>query len=168
MFEPPKICCSKRIKDNANWLVSDQMLRYYCESFLNSFWPNGTSSSSSQTPPPEPETPPPKLTKEEKQKLRERAHNLICQWVHNNREDVYCLLLGEKNLTRGLIKIFTALQDEVLNRHLILRLIETVLVELISHEPQRPRSAAVIEEEGELTGNPFLEESQQYWTRSTN
>ena len=114
---------SKRIRDFVNWCVSDQMLRYYCETFRNTWWPNGKHA-----PPAAPSSP---LTTEEKEKLRNQAVNLICKWVHNNRDDVYCLALGEKNLTRGVVKIFTCVQEQTFNKHLIIRVIETFLRELL-------------------------------------
>ncbi len=113
---------SKRIRDFVGWLMSDQMIRYYCETFLNSFWPNGQLA---EQPPKE------AMGDAEREELRNKAVKLICKWVHNNRDDVYCLLLGEKNLTRGVVKWFTSVQEQTFNKHLIIRLMELLLREML-------------------------------------
>merc|ERR1712226_363649 len=117
---------SKRIRDFVNWCISDQLVRSYFEMFRDAMWPSGKTQ---QPPFPAPEE---DISEEEKENLRSMAVNLICKWVHNNRDNVYCMALGEKNLTRGVVKVFTCFQERTFNKHLIIRVIETFLSELLT------------------------------------
>ncbi len=54
---------------------------------------------------------------------RNEARTLLA----NNIPDVLCQLLGQQNARRGVLKIWSALQDERLNKHLLYDLLEVII-----------------------------------------
>nr|XP_039256682.1 sorting nexin-25-like [Styela clava] len=113
---------NKQIKDTLHWLISDPMLTYYLQLFMDSMWPDGQLK--------------PKLTssrsEEEKTQTALEAQVKLLQ----NIPEAFQSLIGQENARRGILKIFHALQDEKLNKHifynLLCEMVEEVFPDIIS------------------------------------
>ncbi|KAH9513960.1 sorting nexin 25 [Bulinus truncatus] len=106
----------RQLKETVDHLVSEQMLIYYIQLFKDSMSPEGYS-------------PDPLQSKQEQQKLEDRLQAKAK--LLENMPDPLKSILGEDNGRRGIIKIFEALQDKNLNKHLFYNLLEIFLLELL-------------------------------------
>ncbi|XP_059174866.1 sorting nexin-25-like [Physella acuta] len=108
----------KQLKETVEWLVSEQMLIYYIQLLKDSMWPDGKMAE-----------PQPPQTEEQKHFNRMLAKKKLLEGMPGL--DTIQTLVGDENGRRGIIKIFEALQDKNLNKHLLYNLLEIFLLELL-------------------------------------
>ncbi|CAG5115635.1 unnamed protein product [Candidula unifasciata] len=106
----------RQLKATVDWLVSEQMLIYYTQTFKDSFWPDGDWAK-----------PSPPRSDQQKLDNRIQAKTKLLE----NMPDTLKTLVGEDNGRRGMIKIFEVLQNKNLNKHLLYNLLEIILLELL-------------------------------------
>ncbi|GFN79491.1 sorting nexin-25-like [Plakobranchus ocellatus] len=116
-----------QLKATVDWLVSEQMLIYYTQTFKESMWPDGELASM-----------PAPRSDEQKQECRMQAKTKLLENIPDNLKT----LVGEDNARRGVIKIFEVLQHKNFNKHLIYNLIELLIMEVLP-EVKRARDKLV-------------------------
>lgn len=100
---------NKQIKDTLHWLISDPMLTYYLQTFIDSMWPNGHLK------------PKPTLERSDDQKIQTALETKVK--LLQNIPETFQSLIGQENAKRGILKIFNALQDSRLNKHIFYHLL---------------------------------------------
>ncbi|XP_012936489.1 sorting nexin-25 [Aplysia californica] len=106
----------RQLKATVDWLVSEQMLIYYTQTFKDSLWPDGEWAPSAAA-----------RNDAQQQEDRMRAKTKLLE----NMPDILRTMVGEDNGRRGIIKIFEVLQNKNLNKHLLYNLLELLLTELL-------------------------------------
>ena len=103
----------RQLRLTAVWLISEPMLVYYLESFQDVLLKDTTDLKQSSN-----------RSDEEKTRSKELAHNLLQTTLPDFLQEV----LGAENARRGLDKLFTALQDPILNKHLLYSVVEQLVI----------------------------------------
>ena len=106
----------RQLRLSAVWLVSEPMLTFYLDSLQEGLF--DANSSFNQTC---------NRSDEEKTRSREQAYNLLQTMLPDFFQDI----LGSDNARRGLNKLFKALQDPILNKHLLYSVLEQLIITCI-------------------------------------
>ncbi|KAI6655142.1 hypothetical protein LOD99_2431 [Oopsacas minuta] len=102
----------RQLRLTAVWLVSEPMLVHYLESIQDVLFKDDDLLHSSNR------------SDEEKTLSKEQAYTLI----KTTLPDMFQEVLGSDNTRRGLVKLFGALQDPLLNKHLLYGIIEQLVI----------------------------------------
>ena len=103
----------RQLRLTAVWLISEPMLVYYLESFRDVLLRDNSDIKQTSN-----------RSDEEKTRSKEQAYNLLQTALPDFLQEV----LGAENARRGLDKLFRALQDPILNKHLLYSVIEQLVV----------------------------------------
>ena len=103
----------RQLRLTAVWLVSEPMLLNYLESFQDVLLKETANSNQTSN-----------RSDEEKTKSKEQAYTLI----QTTLPDFFLEVLGADNARRGLDKLFGALQDPLLNKHLLYSIMEQLVI----------------------------------------
>ncbi|XP_055969976.1 sorting nexin-25 [Sorex fumeus] len=106
---------NKQLRDMVHWIISEQMVVYYINTFRDAVWPNGNLAPSASS-----------RSFEQKQETKKRAQQKLLEHI----PDMLQSLVGQQNARHGIIKIFNALQETRANKHLLYVLLELLLIEL--------------------------------------
>ncbi|XP_076809566.1 sorting nexin-25-like isoform X2 [Clavelina lepadiformis] len=118
----------RQVREVSEWLVSEPMLGFYLQAFLDSMWPNGKLAEQV-----------PSRTDDEKTQTKLELQVEILR----NIPEALNGLVGQENGKRGVLKIFHALQDKRLNKHLFYNLLAEIMEEVFPE----------ILEQGNVPGN---------------
>lgn len=94
---------NRQIYETISWWFSEQMLHYYVTLLLKNFWPGGTLADAK-----------PQLSHEEMLKTAKLAQELLI----NNVPELLNTLVGANAAKSGTKKLFDALQEKNMNKHL--------------------------------------------------
>lgn len=94
---------NRQIYETISWWFSEEMLHYYVTLILKNFWPGGTLAD-----------PGPIRTKEERQQTAQRAQEMFI----SNVPEILITLVGNNAARSGAKKVFDALQEKNMNKHL--------------------------------------------------
>ncbi|KAI0217802.1 Sorting nexin-25 [Lamellibrachia satsuma] len=106
---------NRQLRETVDWLISEPMLIYYTHQLRDLFWEEGKLRPTS-----------PQLSPQHKIRVRLLAK----QKLLHNIPDALKNLVGEDNARHGTIKVFEALQDVRLNKHVFYALLEQLLVQI--------------------------------------
>lgn len=113
---------NKQIRETVQWLVSEPMLTFYLQTFIESMWPDGRLK--------------PKFKERTDEEKKDTALEAQVKFLENVPEALQNLI-GHENARRGFSKIFLSLQDKRLNKHLLYKLmeetVEEVFPEILKH-----------------------------------
>lgn len=94
---------NRQIYETISWWFSEEMLHYYVTLILKNFWPGGSLAD-----------PGPCRTKEQKLETAQKAQEMFV----NNVPEILTTLLGNTAARSGAKKLFDALQEKNMNKHL--------------------------------------------------
>lgn len=94
---------NRQIYETISWWFSEEMLHYYVTLILKNFWPGGTLAD-----------PGPHRTKEQKRETAQKAQEMFI----NNVPEILTTLVGSNAARSGAKKVFDALQEKNMNKHL--------------------------------------------------
>lgn len=113
---------NKQIRETVQWLVSEPMLTFYLQTFIESMWPDGKLK--------------PRFEERTEEEVKDTALEAQVKFLENVPEALQNLI-GHENARRGFSKIFLSLQDKRLNKHLFYKLleetVEEVFPEILNH-----------------------------------
>uniref|UniRef100_H2YU39 PX domain-containing protein n=1 Tax=Ciona savignyi TaxID=51511 RepID=H2YU39_CIOSA len=115
---------NRQIRETSGWLCSEPMLVTYLQSFLDSMWPGGKLAPTQ-----------PMRTDDQKLQTKLELKVKLLQSI----PEMLNGLVGQENAKQGVLKVFHALQDHRLNKHLfytlLAELIEEVFPEILAGDP---------------------------------
>ncbi|KAJ8919461.1 hypothetical protein NQ315_016561, partial [Exocentrus adspersus] len=94
---------NKQIHETISWWFSEEMLHYYITLVLKNYWPGGSLADAS-----------PQRTKEERLQTAIKAQEMFI----NNVPELLITLVGNNAARNGAKKVFDALQEKNMNKHL--------------------------------------------------
>lgn len=94
---------NKQIYETISWWFSEEMLHYYITLVLKNFWPGGSLAE-----------PSPQRTKEERLQTAAKAQDMFV----TNVPELLTTLVGNNAARNGARKVFDALQEKNMNKHL--------------------------------------------------
>lgn len=94
---------NRQIYETISWWFSEEMLHYYVTLVLKNFWPGGTLAE-----------PGGYRTREDRFKTAQRAQEMFI----NNVPEILTTLVGNNAARSGAKKVFDALQEKNMNKHL--------------------------------------------------
>ncbi|KAJ8949688.1 hypothetical protein NQ314_008150 [Rhamnusium bicolor] len=103
---------NKQIHETISWWFSEEMLHYYITLILKNFWPGGSPADLG-----------PHRTKEERLQTANKAQEMFI----NNVPELLTTLVGNNAARNGAKKVFDALQEKNMNKHLFYELVEVTL-----------------------------------------
>jgi len=99
----------RKVTENIEWLVSEEMIVYYIDRFLQSWWPEGKLADNW-----------PQRTVEQKEEMKKMAkQNLVTVLP-----EFFSSMIGSENSRRGGVRLFDAFQSILLNKHLMYTLFD--------------------------------------------
>lgn len=94
---------NRQIYETISWWFSEEMLHYYATIVLKTFWPGGTLAEAG-----------PLRTKEQRLETAQKAQEMFI----NNVPEILTTLVGNNAARSGAKKVFDALQEKNMNKHL--------------------------------------------------
>lgn len=107
----------RKIRETFTMALSPPSITAYITAFKGSLWPNGVLKE-----------PTPPRTRAEKDALRENANSKLASLI----PELAANLVGRENARKGTRRVFSALQNKRLNKHLIYSLLDVMVEELLS------------------------------------
>nr|XP_026696627.1 sorting nexin-25 isoform X2 [Ciona intestinalis] len=106
---------NRQVRETSEWLCSEPMLVLYLQTFLDSMWPGGKLAPALQ-----------ERTEDEKLQTKLEVRVKLLQSI----PEMLNGLVGQENAKRGVLKVFHALQDQRLNKHLFYTLLAEIIEEV--------------------------------------
>ncbi|KAJ1018956.1 hypothetical protein NDA16_004759 [Ustilago loliicola] len=110
----------RKIRETFSTALSPPSITSYVNAFKSSLWPNGVLKE-----------PTPPRTAAEKDALRENANAKLATLI----PELAANFVGRENARKGTRRVFTALQNKRLNKHLIYGLLDVVVEEVLAAAP---------------------------------
>lgn len=107
----------RKIRETFSNALSPPSIAGYISAFKASLWPNGVLKE-----------PTPPRTRAEKDALRENANSKLASLI----PELAANFVGRENARKGTRRVFAALQNKRLNKHLIYSLLDVVVDELLA------------------------------------
>nr|CAB3266459.1 sorting nexin-25 [Phallusia mammillata] len=114
---------NRQVRETSEWLVSEPMMVWYLQMFIDSMWPGGKLAEAA-----------PQRTENEKLQTKLEVQVRLLQ----NIPEALNGLVGHENARRGTLKMFHALQDRRLNKHLFYNLLAETVEELFPEVVRSP------------------------------
>jgi len=102
---------NRQIRDTVAWVTSEQMILWYLSSFKKAYWPS-------------------QAKREEEVKDEDALANQTRDALVKAIPEVLNNLVGQQAAVNGAVKVFEALQSEMLNKQLFYELLEMLTVEI--------------------------------------
>ena len=107
----------RKIRETFSTALSPPSIAGYVTAFKGSLWPNGVLKE-----------PTPPRTRAEKDALRENANSKLASLI----PELAANFVGRENARKGTRRVFSALQNKRLNKHLIYSLLDVVVEEVLA------------------------------------
>ncbi|KAI9308239.1 PXA domain-containing protein [Cunninghamella echinulata] len=113
----------RKLRDTVKYLGSDSMIVFYLRKILDSLWPEGAKLTF-KTP----------RKSDEKLHTKEEANRKLSTWL----PDLLGNMVGRQNARRGARRLFSVLQNQRLNQHLVYILLDEVIAVLFPDLDETP------------------------------
>ncbi|KAI8092564.1 PXA domain-containing protein [Halteromyces radiatus] len=105
----------RKLRDTIKYLETESMVVFYFRKIMDSLWPNGSKLTFK-----------PARKPEEKQQTKEEANRKLSTWL----PDLLGNMVGRQNARKGARRLFSVLQNQRLNQHLVYILLDEIVLAL--------------------------------------